>query len=100
MSAKAQAAMPKTKFALSQDPPLSILKEDGGLIDEIHEICELIAQKNAVLGTGHLSWPETYAVIKAAKEAGVEKIVVDHPEHLLKATAEQMKELGQIRAST
>lgn len=93
MTAKAQAAMPKTKFALSQDPPLSVLKEDGSLLDEVYEICELIAQKNVVLGTGHLSWPETYAVIKAAKEAGVEKIVVDHPEHLLKATAEQMQEL-------
>lgn len=93
MSAKAQSTMPKARFRLSQDPPLSVLKEDGTLMDEVHEICELIAQKDAVLGTGHLSWPETYAVIKAAKEAGVQKIVVDHPEHLLKATAEQMQEL-------
>lgn len=93
MNAKAQSAMPKSRFSLSYDRPLSVFKEDGTLMDEVHEICRMVAEKNVVLGTGHLSWPETYAVIKAAKEAGVQKIVVDHPEHLLKATAEQMKEL-------
>lgn len=93
MSAKAQSTMPKARFSLSQDPPLSILKEDGTVLDEVHEICKMIAQKNVVLGTGHISWQETYALIDAAKEAGVQKIVVDHPEHLLKATPEQMKDL-------
>lgn len=91
LTGAAKAAMPKARFRLSSDPPISILDDGGKLIPEVREICKLIAEYDAVLGTGHLSWPETNALVDEAQAIGVQKIVLDHPEHLLKATSEQMR---------
>ncbi|MEE8322024.1 MAG: DUF6282 family protein, partial [Candidatus Bathyarchaeia archaeon] len=53
---------------------------DGEVIKEIHEILGLIADADIVLGTGHISLEEVFALIKAAKDEGVKKILVTHPE--------------------
>lgn len=44
------------------------------------KILEMIAKNNLILATGHLSPEESLVVIGKAKELGVEKIVVKHPE--------------------
>jgi len=46
----------------------------------VHEILEVIAQHHLILGTGHLSVPETVLLVRMAREAGVEKILITHPE--------------------
>jgi len=52
--------------------------EDGRLIDEVEEIFRLIKEHDAVLATGHLSLQEQHCIVRGAKEAGVEKIVIQH----------------------
>ena len=49
---------------------------DEGPTYETLKILELIAKKNIVLNTGHLSPEETIILVKAAKSLGVEKILV------------------------
>ena len=49
---------------------------DEGPTYETSKILELIAKKNVVLNTGHLSPKETLILVKAAKNQGVEKILV------------------------
>ena len=49
---------------------------DEGPTDETKKILELIAKKNVVLNTGHLSPKETLKLVKAAKKLGVEKILI------------------------
>ncbi len=44
------------------------------------EILELIARHDVILGTGHLAPAETMLVVSKAKELGVRKIVITHPE--------------------
>lgn len=44
------------------------------------EILDLIAHSGAILGTGHLSPFECEALVSLAKQAGVRKILVTHPE--------------------
>ncbi|MBM4332726.1 MAG: cytosolic protein [Deltaproteobacteria bacterium] len=72
---------------------ISILKEDGSLIQEMGPILEIIARNNMILGTGHLSPREGIALIWEAKKAGVEKIVVTHPvASFVNYSADQMRE--------
>ena len=53
---------------------------EGKFLPEFHEILELIAQKDVILGTGHISYQESEKVVKLAKEKGIKKIVITHPE--------------------
>jgi len=52
---------------------------DGKLRAEVKEVLELVAQYGAILGTCHLSPREIVALVREARDAGVEKIVVTHP---------------------
>ncbi|MDK2871106.1 MAG: hypothetical protein PWQ16_458 [bacterium] len=59
---------------------ISILKDDGSLKEEVYHILDLIAQKNVILGTGHLSLKEIAVLIEEAFRRGVQKVLVTHPE--------------------
>src|SRR5438067_1280976 len=76
MPTESAAAEPQPKPA----PGLSILGE-AGLKPEVLAILRLIAEHNAILGTGHLSPAEIIQLVPAARDAGVRKIVITHPEH-------------------
>lgn len=60
---------------------LSVLDEAGNLKPAVSEILRLIAASDAIAGTGHLSPGEIAAVVAAARQAGVGRILVTHPEH-------------------
>ena len=49
------------------------------ILPSVKEILKLIAEKDAILDTCHLSAHECNYLIDAAKDAGVKKIVVSHP---------------------
>lgn len=53
---------------------------DGRVVPELEPVFQLIRDHGAVLGTAHISPAETFLVVRAARKAGVEKIVVTHPE--------------------
>lgn len=57
------------------------LRVKGEVRDEIHEILALIAEANVILGTGHLNVDEIQALVPAAVDAGVQRILITHPEH-------------------
>ncbi len=59
---------------------IGVLREDGRLNPVVEEIIRLVRQAGVMLGTGHLSPCEIAAVVRAAKTAGLRKIVVTHPE--------------------
>ena len=53
---------------------------DGKIVPELQDIFQRIKDFDVVLGTGHLSPEEIFRVVEAARNAGVRKIVVTHPE--------------------
>lgn len=53
----------------------------GKLKPELYEIFDLIAQKNVILGTGHISSDECEKIVAAAQERGVKRIIITHPEY-------------------
>lgn len=54
--------------------------KDGALVPELADVFQLIKDHDAVLGTAHVSPQECFQVVEAARNAGVKKIVVTHPE--------------------
>jgi hypothetical protein len=56
-----------------------VLDEAGKLKPEVLEIFELVAEHDAILGTCHLSPREILAIVRAATERKIQKVVVTHP---------------------
>ena len=67
------------KNGLKPEPCVDVIK-DGAVVPELYDIFRLVNDFDAVLGTAHLSPEECFRVVEAARDAGVEKIVVTHPE--------------------
>lgn len=64
-----------------QDPAACVeVVRDGKIVPELNSIFRLVKDYNVVLGTGHISPEECFVVVEAARNAGVKKIVVTHPE--------------------
>jgi hypothetical protein len=57
-----------------------VVDADGRVLPETREVLGTVAAHGLVLGTGHLSRDEIFAVVDAALEEGVELIVITHPE--------------------
>jgi hypothetical protein len=58
---------------------VTVFEEDGvTLSQEARTICEVIAENDVALATGHLSLPEIRALLDAATQAGVNRFIVTH----------------------
>jgi hypothetical protein len=66
------------KNAGIQAPTITILDENGKLKPEVHDVLDIIAKYDIILTTGHISHEEAFALVAAAKEHGVKKIVITH----------------------
>jgi len=58
---------------------ISILDSSGELIPKVGDVLGLVADADIVLGTCHLSLEEIFALVRAARDAGVQKILITHP---------------------
>ena len=66
---------------MGKDPADGIeLVRDGKVIPELKDVFRLVRDHDAVLGTAHVSPAEAFTVVEAARDAGVKKIVITHPE--------------------
>lgn len=67
------------KGGRSQAEGIWVVDKDGKLRPEVKEILEMVAQYGAILGTCHLAPREIVALVREARDVGVEKIVITHP---------------------
>jgi hypothetical protein len=59
---------------------LSVVDECGQVLPSVIEIVDFIAQANVVLCLGHLGLSEAKALVRVAREHGVNKILLSHPD--------------------
>lgn len=59
---------------------IEILDERGKVHKAVLELLSLLAERDVILGTGHVSFIELASVIPAARQAGVKQIIITHPE--------------------
>jgi hypothetical protein len=73
---------------------IPIIDKDGKLVPQIAPILEIIKSYNLVLGTGHISIPEAFALVAEARRAQI-KVTITHPlsKGISNPTLEQHKEL-------
>ena len=65
----------------NQDPTGCVeVVRDGKVVPELSDIFRLVKDYDVVFGTGHVSPEECFRVVEAARDAGVKKLVVTHPE--------------------
>lgn len=60
---------------------LNALTDDGDLRDDVRLCIEKIADHDAVLAIGHLSYEETLAMVEYCAELGHERVMIDHPSY-------------------
>ena len=65
--------------ARSTDTGIEVFDGDGKAIEGLFDVLDLVAQHRAILSTCHLSVPEIVKLVPAARERGVEKIMITHP---------------------
>ena len=75
-----------------------LLREDGNLLPVLSDIFDLLRQHDGILATGHLSVEEIVPLVLAARDAGVAKVVVTHPEvpwvDMSTTTQEELRDAG------
>ena len=58
---------------------VTVFEEDGRTLKrEAKTICEIVAENDVALATGHLSLTEITTLLEAAREAGVNRFIVTH----------------------
>ena len=75
--AKIQLELAATGIA---PPPITVLDEDGALTQTTRICLELIGKYDMILATGHLGRREILALVKAAQEMKLKRVLVTHAE--------------------
>jgi len=80
-------------------PPLSVVDESGRLVEAARRCLERIRKHDMILATGHLGRTEIFALVRAAKEMGLAKVVVTHAEFPSQnLTGDEQRELSDLGA--
>jgi hypothetical protein len=78
---------------------VEVVDERGAVLEQVRRVLRVIARHDMVLATGHLSGGEGMAVVRAATEEGVRRIVVTHPEFTSqRLSVDQQRELAAAGA--
>jgi Family of unknown function (DUF6282) len=64
-----------------ESDPVPAVTDGGDLLPETQAVLRVVAAHDLVLATGHLGRDEVFAVVSAALDAGVRRVVVTHPDY-------------------
>ncbi len=77
-----------------------LLNKDGSLREDLYPIFDLIAEYDAILGTGHVTKEEAKVAVREAAGRGVKRIMVTHPAAtFVHYTIDDMKEILDLGAT-
>ena len=94
-----QLKFPSLAVDLIAEEPIDVFANgDGKLRPEVHEILTMIAEADVVLASGHMPAQSIIAVFEAAKEHGVRRMIVNHPNFVIEATKDEVKALADLGA--
>jgi hypothetical protein len=80
-------------------PPISVIDSDGAVTKDAMTCIDLIGKHNMILATGHLGRTEIFALVRAARDCGVRKVVITHPEFPSQnLSADEQAELASMGA--
>jgi hypothetical protein len=80
-------------------PAIAVTDSGGEVLPEVRDVLRVIARHDMVLATGHLGRDEIFAVVRAANEEGIRRIIVTHPEFTSqRLSASDQRELAELGA--
>lgn len=81
------------------EEPIYYLTENGELREDALALLQYLSgHRDMVLATGHCSVRESTALVKRAREMGIEKILFTHPYNTVKASFEEVKAVADLGA--
>jgi len=89
---------PTATVALLDERPVDLWDGDDELVPELDTILGLIADADAVLASGHLPPRSIVACFEAARDAGVRRLLVNHPNFIVDIEGEQALRLVELGA--
>jgi Family of unknown function (DUF6282) len=70
---------PSQRGGIESPTGIRLLDDGGKLVDAAREVLALAAEHDALVATGHLERGEIAALLAAARQAGVQRFLVQHP---------------------
>lgn len=89
---------PKLSIHVRPEEPIDVLDAHGALKPEVYEILEAIRDADAILASGHMAPDRITAVFEAAREVGVERMLVNHPNFVIEAAFEDARRWVELGA--
>lgn len=91
---------PKLVMPLLEEQPNDIWEDQTKqtLKPEVHQILGLIAEADAVLSGGHLPPESILKLFEAAREAGVRRMLINHPDFIIEASHDQVAKMLEMGA--
>ena len=89
---------PKPSVPLRRPDVVDILDEGGALRPEVPAILKMVAEADAVVAAGHQAPDRIQILLEAARDAGVKRTIVNHPEYVIEATREQVAKFAETGA--
>ncbi len=78
---------------------IKVLGTDGKVLPEVRAVLKICARQKLVLNTGHISATEALAVIAAARDMSVDRIIVTHAQfEVVNMSLDQMKQAASMGA--
>ena len=77
---------------------IPVLNGDRSVRDDVKEVLDIIAKNDMVLATGHLHISESWIVVKEARQRGVNRIMITHPEDFIQASMDDVRGLAETGA--
>ena len=88
---------PQLAVDLIPEEPIDVWR-GGSLAPEVHQILTMVAEADAVLASGHMPARSIIAVFEAARDAGVRRMIVNHPNFVIEASKDEVKRMAELGA--
>jgi hypothetical protein len=90
---------PSVTIHVQPEAPIDVLDEQGALKPEVYEILESIRDAGAILASGHMAPDRITTVFEAARDVGVERMLVNHPNFVIEAAFEDARRWVELGAT-
>ena len=89
---------PSLAIPLMPERPITVFGDGGALKPEVRDILRLVADADGVLASGHMPPEWIIAVFEEARDLGVRRMVLNHPNFVIEASMEQAAKIADLGA--
>lgn len=75
---------------------VDVVDPDGNLLPEVYEVLDLIKETDALMSVGHLQPRQSLDVARAARDRGVRRMVLSHPDFVVDAGTDLCRAMADL----